>query len=98
MRLSTALALLACTVALLFGCGGGSGETTGSQHLGANASAADVQGAWEAQPSCMRPRGASRWGCSLDPYRCQAVVTGRGRSVSCARPGRSVSFTVLRQK
>jgi len=97
MRLPITLALLACTVALLLGCGGGSGETTGSQPLGADASARDVQRAWEAQPSCMLPPGASRWGCSVGPYRCQAVVTGRGRSVSCARPGRSISFTVPRE-
>ena len=97
MRLPATLALLACAVALLLGCGGGSGETTGSQPLGADASAADVQRAWEAQPGCMRPQGASRWGCSVGPYRCQAVVTDRGRSVSCARPARSISFTVPRQ-
>jgi len=98
MRLPTALALLACAVALLLGCGGGSGDTTGSQPLGADASAPDVQRAWEAQPSCRRTQGASRWACSVGRYRCQAVVTDRGRSVSCARPGRSISFTVLRRK
>jgi hypothetical protein len=98
MRLSTTLTLLACTVALLIGCGGGSDETTGSQPLGADASTRDVQGAWEANPDCMHPQGASRWGCSLGPYRCQTVVTDRGWSVSCARPGRSISFRVPRQR
>jgi hypothetical protein len=98
MRLPTTLALLACAIVLMVGCGGGSGETTGSQPLGADASAPDVQRAWEAQPSCMRPQGASRWGCSVGRYRCQAVVTDRGLSVSCARPGRSISFTVPRRK
>jgi hypothetical protein len=97
MRLSTTLALLACAATLLLGCGGGSSDTTGAQSLGADASAPDVQRAWDAQPSCMRPPGASRWGCSVGAYRCQAVVTDRGWSVSCARPGRSISFTVPRQ-
>jgi hypothetical protein len=97
MRLPTALVVFAL-VAPLVGCGGGSNETTSSRTVDAGSSTQQVQAAWEAKPDCMHPQGASRWGCSVGPYRCQGVVTDRGWSVSCARPGRSISFTVPPRK
>lgn len=97
MRLPVALFVFACVAALLVGCGG-SDETTGTRPSDAAASTRQVQAAWEAKPGCMRPRGASRWGCSVGAYRCQGVATDRGWSVSCAKPGRSVAFRVPRQK
>jgi len=105
MRLATTLASLGLFAALLLGCGG-SGETvtptpdragkpTGSAHP---TSAAEIRAAWESSPGCARPAGASRWGCSVGPYRCQAVVTDRGWSVDCAKPGRSIGFTAPTRK
>jgi hypothetical protein len=49
---------------------------------------------WSKAGDCGPPRGASRSGCSVLSYRCQATATGRGWSVSCAKPGRSIAFTV----
>jgi hypothetical protein len=97
MRLLPTLALIASAAALLVGCGD-SGETTTSTPANPGTSKASVRSAWEAKPDCAHPRGASRWGCSVGPYRCQAVVTDRGWSVSCAKPGRSIAFTAPPRK
>ncbi len=91
MRLATPLVVVALFGALA-GCGS-SGETTGAAPDQPQTTA-QVQAAWEKNPECTRPPGASRWGCSIGAYRCQAVVTDRGWSVSCSRPGRSVDFLV----
>lgn len=101
MRLPTALALAG---ALLLGCGSSGDSSTASPHgmprydrvprEGMGASAAEMRSSWEAMASCRRPPGASRWSCSMGPWRCQAVVTDRGWSVDCAKPGRSIPFTV----
>jgi hypothetical protein len=97
MRLATCLAILVAVLALLGGCGDSSEETTAPAPAAAEAlTEREIRSAWEREPSCRRPPGASRWGCSVGDYRCQAVVTGRGWSVSCAKPGRSVAFTVRR--
>jgi hypothetical protein len=93
MRLATPIAILALLSALV-GCGS-SEETTGtSADQPPAGSEVQIQRAWERNPDCRRPPGASRWGCSVGDYRCQAVVTGRGWSVSCSKPGRSIAFTV----
>lgn len=94
MRLATFLATLAA-VALLAGCGGSGDETTGSGPAGGTGvSAREARIAFEREPDCKRPEGASRWGCSVLSYRCQGVVTDRGWSISCSKPGRSIAFTV----
>jgi hypothetical protein len=49
---------------------------------------------WQRLGSCKPTAGATRSGCRAGPYRCLSVMTGRGRNVSCSRPGRSVVFTV----
>jgi hypothetical protein len=105
MRLPTTLASLGLAAALLFGCGGsGDSITTTPDRAGKSPasatppSTAKIRLSWEASPTCKRPQGASRWGCSVAPYRCQAVVTDRGWSVDCAKPGRSVAFTVPPRK
>lgn len=95
MRLAAPLTILALVAALMAGCGG-SNKTATSAPKGGNSSAREVRSDWERNPDCRHPRGASRWGCSVGPYRCQGVVTGRGWSISCAKPGRSVAFTVRR--
>jgi hypothetical protein len=92
MRLTASIATLMLAGALLLGCGS-SNETT-APSTDAGAPAQEVRSAWERAPECKHPRGASRWGCSVDPYRCQGVVTDRGWSVSCAKPGRSIAFIV----
>jgi hypothetical protein len=99
MRLPLTLALIVLAAALLFGCGGADDSTTAApQGAPAGAANAEVRAEWEGSPSCAHPQGASRWGCSVGPYRCQAVVVDRGWSVDCAKPGRSISFTVPPRK
>jgi hypothetical protein len=99
MRLPLTLALIVLAAALPFGCGGSDDLTTTSpQGGGGGAATAEIQAEWEKSPSCAHPQGASRWGCSVGPYRCQAVVVDRGWSVDCAKPGRSISFTVPPRK
>lgn len=96
MRTAAPLAILALAVALLVGCGGSAGTTTTAPGKTAGSSAREVRAAWEQSAACKHPRGASRWGCSVGAYRCQGVVTDRGWSVDCAKPGRSVAFMVRR--
>jgi hypothetical protein len=96
MRISTA-ATIVVALALLAGCGASGEETTSAAPVdGGQVSAQDVRADFEAEPSCKRPPGASRWGCSVGSLRCQGVVTDRGWSVSCSEPGRSVAFLVRR--
>ena len=83
--------LVVAALVLLAGCGDSSEETTTTP---AQSVEQRVRSAWLANPDCKPPEEASRWGCSVGAYRCQGVVTGRGWSVSCAKPGRSVAFTV----
>jgi len=83
--------LLLVAVLALAGCGDSSEETTTNPAQGAER---QVRAAFLATPACKPPQGASRWGCSVDSYRCQGIVTGRGWSVSCSRPGRSIAFRV----
>jgi hypothetical protein len=92
MRLAIPFVLLVLLAALA-GCGS-SGETTGTDAGPAAETSAQVRAAWQRNPDCRRPQGASRWGCSVGAYRCQGVVSDRGWSISCSRPGRSVHFTV----
>jgi hypothetical protein len=94
MRLLSPAAALAALV-LLIGCGDSSDDETTRRSEGPGV-AQEVKVNWERSPNCKRPRGGSRWGCSVGSYRCQAVVVGRGWSVSCARPGQSISFIVRR--
>lgn len=47
---------------------------------------------WERSQACTLGRSSSRSSCSLGGFRCQAVRSGRGAAVSCARPGGDVSF------
>jgi hypothetical protein len=91
---ATPIAILALVAALLIGCGG-SGETA-TAPSSQPSSNAKTRAAWERDPDCKHPQGASRWACSVGSYRCQAVVTDRGWTVGCARPGSSIAFTVRR--
>lgn len=54
--------------------------------------AAEVVGAWAAEGGCRLTARASRSACAVGRYRCLATASGRGLAVSCARPGRSISF------
>jgi ABC-type phosphate transport system substrate-binding protein len=51
---------------------------------------------WGESEDCAAPAGSSRSACSLGSYRCLAAATDRGLTVSCARSGQSVAFTVRR--
>ena len=94
MRVAAPLALIAI-VTLQLGCGA-SGDGVTSSDTATFDGAKLIQEKWEHSSDCDRPPGASRWGCSIGSYRCQAVVVDRGWSVSCARPGDSVAFVVPR--
>lgn len=89
MRRLTPL-LLVAGLALVAGCGDSDDSTTAPARSGEQ----QVRAAFLANPGCEPSRGASRWGCSVGAYRCQGVVTDRGWSVSCAKPGRSIAFRV----
>lgn len=93
MRIVASIAIVAALA--LVGCGGSDHGITSSD-TATESAAAVTQATWEHSSDCDRPAGASRWGCSVGTYRCQAVVTDRGWSVSCSRPGRSVAFLVRR--
>jgi hypothetical protein len=86
------LLLLVAVLTLFAGCGDSSEET--STVAPTENVEQQVRAAFVASPDCEPPDGASRWGCSVGSYRCQGVVTDRGWSVSCAKPGRSISFRV----
>jgi hypothetical protein len=105
MRLPTILALFGLAAVLLFGCDGSGDSTSTGPHGGGmmprsamGSSMAKMRASWMSSPACGHPQGASRWGCSVGPYRCQAVVVDRGWAVDCAKPGRSISFTVPPRK
>ncbi|HYQ78991.1 MAG TPA: hypothetical protein VEP91_07785 [Solirubrobacterales bacterium] len=95
MRVAAPLALIALVTLLLCGCGG-SGDGITSSDTATFDGTKLIQEKWEHSSECDRLAGASRWGCSIGSYRCQAVVVDRGWSVSCARPGDSVAFIVPR--
>jgi hypothetical protein len=95
MRIALALTIVAlCAVPA--GCGSSDQATTSGLAGRAGPSGKEVRTAWEGNPACRRPRGASRWGCSVLSYRCLGVVTDRGWSISCSQPGRSIAFTIRR--
>jgi hypothetical protein len=48
--------------------------------------------AWYKNGACASPPGASRTSCRLGIFTCLGAATDRGLAVSCAGPGRSVSF------
>ncbi|MBS1845984.1 MAG: hypothetical protein JST53_16330 [Actinobacteria bacterium] len=56
------------------------------------ATAERLERRWEKHRSCALPDGASRGSCALGPFRCQAVRSGNGVAVSCARPGGDIAF------
>lgn len=92
MRLATPILILVLLAALA-GCGS-SEETSGTETVRPTETTTELRAAFLRAPNCGRPGEASRWGCRIGPYGCQAVVTDRGWSVSCAKAGRSVAFTV----
>jgi hypothetical protein len=49
---------------------------------------------WVHSRSCMSSSGESRGSCTLGGFGCLSARTGRGFAVSCARPGRTISFEV----
>jgi hypothetical protein len=56
------------------------------------ASARKVMVGWQHSHACALGHGESRGACSVSGFRCQSVRTGKGVSVSCARPGEAVAF------
>jgi hypothetical protein len=56
------------------------------------ASARKVMVGWQHSHACALGQGESRGACTVSGFRCQSVRTGKGVSVSCARPGGDVFF------
>jgi hypothetical protein len=56
------------------------------------ASARKVMTGWHHSRACALGHGESRGACSVSGFRCQSVRTGKGVSVSCARPGEAIAF------
>jgi hypothetical protein len=51
---------------------------------------------WRHSAACVETPGASHNACTVRGYRCIATATDRGWSVGCAKPARSIAFTVRR--
>lgn len=79
-------------------CDGGAGAKAKLRATGIPCAVAlDLVAGWKRAEECVPAAGASRSACMIaGGYRCLGVVTDRGVSVSCARPGRSVAFTAQR--
>jgi hypothetical protein len=82
-------------------CGGAGPKASGLRAVAVDCAAAKATMArWQGKAACtpaVGPRSPasdeSRKSCSLGRWRCQAVLAGRGTSVSCARPaGGNVDF------
>lgn len=56
----------------------------------------DIVAGWTAKGACAAAADSSRTSCTVGAYRCLGTATDRGLAVSCARPGRSISFVVKR--
>jgi hypothetical protein len=78
-------------------CPVGDPDVVGLRATGVScAEARQVMSGWRRARECDKGGGASRLGCSLRSYRCQATATDRGWSVSCSKPGRSIAFLIRR--
>lgn len=78
-------------------CPTNSAETKGLRATGLDCKQARLLiDEWGSSKNCAAPADSSRSSCSLGPYRCLAAATDRGLTVSCARSGQSVAFTVKR--
>ncbi|MGE0066409.1 MAG: hypothetical protein AB7T48_03560 [Solirubrobacterales bacterium] len=77
-------------------CAGRAGAATALRATGLGCKQAKALArAWTHDQGCAPAGGSSRASCTLEgDYDCLAVMTGRGLAVSCARPGRSVAFTI----
>lgn len=76
-------------------CKGQAGETMGLRATNLPCEQARrLAAAWIAERGCAPAGGASRSSCKLDGFKCLTAVTDRGLSVGCARPDRSIAFTV----
>jgi len=78
-------------------CSPHSAEISGLRATGLDCGPArQVMEDWQRSGQCEAPANASRSSCLLGPYRCLATATDRGLTVSCARSGQSIAFTVKR--
>jgi hypothetical protein len=79
-------------------CAGTSASLRGPRVTGAScATGRQVVAGWTSKKACATRAGDSRTSCSVGGYRCLATATERGLAVSCARPGRSISFVAKRR-
>ncbi|MFN8160096.1 MAG: hypothetical protein U0R52_03510 [Solirubrobacterales bacterium] len=89
-----------CAKASLAGGGragsGGTARTLRVTGVGCRQGSA-VLSAWVTR-GCAPGAGESRSSCTVRRFRCLSVRGGRGVSVSCSRPGRSISFLWVRSR
>lgn len=55
-----------------------------------------IVAAWYSDGTCNEAADGSRVSCLIGDYRCLGTTTDRGLTVSCAVPGRSISFVAQR--
>lgn len=60
------------------------------------ASGRSIVAAWSDEDGCRVAGEASRTSCTVAGYRCLSASAQSGLAVSCARPGRSISFIARR--
>lgn len=78
-------------------CESGDGDVESLRATGVDCTEArQVMSGWRRARECDKYGGEARTGCSLLSYRCIATAAGRGWSVSCAKPNRSISFLIRR--
>jgi hypothetical protein len=78
-------------------CRSGEAGVTGLKATGTTCTEArHLMLGWTQSSACRPPQGASRASCPALSYRCLATATDRGWSVSCAKPGRAIAFSVRR--
>lgn len=73
----------------------GEGATAGGEVRVTGASCKlgrELVAGWHKDSACSAPEGASRTSCRLGEFTCLGAVTDRGVAVTCAAPGRSISF------
>jgi len=78
-------------------CGGGVDSAKSAATGVACPAARKVMAGWRRSSACAAAAGASRAACTVGAYRCLSVRAGGGVAVSCARPGRSISFRAERR-
>jgi hypothetical protein len=78
-------------------CAGAAGGVSHLRVTGVDCSTGrGIVASWDRRGDCRAPAGASRASCGIEGYRCLGAAIAHGLAVSCAGPGRSISFVAKR--